>query len=73
MENTFKNFKKINIIHYYLETSSLCSPNFPRAHCVDQVGLKLIKVPPASASQVLALLVCATINVYINGICNTNG
>ena len=45
----FKTLKKINIIHY-LETSSLCSPDFPRAHCVDQ----------ASASQVLGLKVCAT-------------
>jgi hypothetical protein len=38
---------------------SLCSPGCPGAHFVDQAGLKL-RNPPASASRVLRLKVCAT-------------
>jgi hypothetical protein len=38
---------------------SLYSPGCPGTHCVDQAGLKLLN-PPASASQVLGLKVCAT-------------
>jgi hypothetical protein len=38
---------------------SLYSPGCPGTHFVDQAGLKL-KNPPASASQVLRLKVCAT-------------
>jgi hypothetical protein len=38
---------------------SLCSPGCPGIHSVDQVGLEL-RNPPASASQVLGLKVCAT-------------
>ena len=38
---------------------SLCSPGCPGTHSVDQVGLEL-RNPPASASQVLGLKVCAT-------------
>ncbi|KRY62511.1 hypothetical protein T4D_13818, partial [Trichinella pseudospiralis] len=38
---------------------SLCSPGCPGTHFVDQAGLEL-KYPPASASQVLGLKVCAT-------------
>lgn len=38
---------------------SLCSPGCPGTHSVDQAGLKL-RNPPASASQVLGLKVCAT-------------
>jgi hypothetical protein len=38
---------------------SLCSPGCPRTHSVDQAGLEL-RNPPASASRVLGLKVCAT-------------
>jgi hypothetical protein len=38
---------------------SLCRPGCPGIHSVDQAGLKL-RDPPASASQVLGLKVCAT-------------
>jgi hypothetical protein len=38
---------------------SLCSPSCPGTHFVDQAGLEL-RNPPASASQVLGLKVCAT-------------
>jgi hypothetical protein len=37
----------------------LCSPGCPGTHFVDQAGLKL-RNPPASASWVLGLKVCAT-------------
>jgi hypothetical protein len=38
---------------------SLCSPGCPGTNSVDQAGLEL-RNPPASASQVLGLKVCAT-------------
>jgi hypothetical protein len=38
---------------------SLCSPGCPGAHSVDQASLEL-RNPPASASKVLGLKVCAT-------------
>jgi hypothetical protein len=38
---------------------SLCSSGCPGTHFVDQAGLEL-RNPPASASQVLGLKVCAT-------------
>jgi hypothetical protein len=38
---------------------SLYSPGSPGTHFVDQAGLKL-RNPPASASRVLGLKVCAT-------------
>jgi hypothetical protein len=38
---------------------SLCSPDCPGTHSVDQAGLKL-RNPSASASQVLGLKACAT-------------
>jgi hypothetical protein len=38
---------------------SLCSPGCPGTHFVDQAGPE-IRNPPASASQVLGLKVCAT-------------
>jgi hypothetical protein len=37
---------------------SLYSPGYPGTHFVDQAGLEL-RNPPASASQVLGLKVCA--------------
>jgi hypothetical protein len=37
----------------------LCSPGCPGTHSVDEAGLEL-RDPPASASQVLRLKVCAT-------------
>jgi hypothetical protein len=43
----------------FRDTVSLCSPGCPGAHSVDQVGLEL-RNPPASASRVLGLKVCAT-------------
>ena len=42
---------------------SLCSPDYPRTHSVDQVGLEL-RNPTDSASQVLVLKVCATMLSY---------
>ena len=44
---------------FFLDRVSLCSPDFPGTHSVDQAGLKLRKLP-ASASQVLGLKACAT-------------
>jgi hypothetical protein len=41
------------------DTVSLCSPGCPGTHFVDQAGLEL-RNPPASASRVLGLKVCAT-------------
>jgi hypothetical protein len=38
---------------------SLYSPGCPGTHFVDQAGLEL-RIPPASASQVLELKACAT-------------
>jgi hypothetical protein len=43
----------------FLRQVSLCSPGCPGTHFVEQAGLKL-RVPPASASQVLGLKACAT-------------
>jgi hypothetical protein len=43
----------------FQDRASLCSPGSPGAHSVDQAGLEL-RNPPASASQVLGLKVCAT-------------
>jgi hypothetical protein len=47
------------IYFWFFETGFLCSPGCPGAHFVDQAGLKL-KNLPASASQVLGLMACAT-------------
>jgi hypothetical protein len=44
---------------FFRDRVSLCSPGCPGTHSVDQAGLKL-RNPPASASQVLGLKVCAT-------------
>jgi hypothetical protein len=41
------------------ERVSLNSPGCPGTHFVDQAGLEL-RSPPASASQVLGLKLCAT-------------
>ena len=38
---------------------SLCSPDYPRTHSVDQAGLEL-RDPPASVAQELELMVCVT-------------
>jgi hypothetical protein len=38
---------------------SLCSSDFPGTHSVDHAGLEL-RYPPASAFQVLGLMVCTT-------------
>jgi hypothetical protein len=43
----------------FQERVSLCSHGCPGTHFVDQAGLEL-RNPPASASQVLGLKVCAT-------------
>jgi hypothetical protein len=54
--------KRQNIWFFWLffqETVSLCIPDCPGTHFVDQAGLEL-RNPPASASQVLGLKVCAT-------------
>jgi hypothetical protein len=44
---------------FFQDRVSLCSPGYPGTHSVVQAGLEL-RNPPASASQVLGLKVCAT-------------
>jgi hypothetical protein len=44
---------------WFFKTEFLCSPGCSGTHSVDQAGLEL-RNPPASASQVLGLKVCAT-------------
>jgi hypothetical protein len=44
---------------FFRDRVSLCSPGCPGTHFVDQAGLEL-RNPPASASRVLGLKVCAT-------------
>jgi hypothetical protein len=44
---------------FFQDRVSLYSPGCPGTHFVDQAGLEL-KNPPASASRVLGLKVCAT-------------
>jgi hypothetical protein len=46
-------------VFVFRDRVSLCSPGCPGTHSVDQAGLEL-RNPPASASQVLGLKVCAT-------------
>jgi hypothetical protein len=46
-------------IIFFQNRVSLFSPGCPGTHSVDQAGLEL-RNPPASASQVLGLKVCAT-------------
>jgi hypothetical protein len=46
-------------VFVFRDRISLCSPGCPGTHSVDQAGHKL-RSPPASASQVLGLKVCAT-------------
>jgi hypothetical protein len=46
---------------FFLRQVSLCSPDCPGTHSVDQAGLELRNPPAsASASQVLGLKACAT-------------
>jgi hypothetical protein len=56
---------------FFRNRVSLCSPGCPGTHFVDQAGLEL-RNPPASASQVLGLKMCAAtarlvvvFNVYL--------
>ena len=42
----------------FFETGFLCSPGCPGTHSVDQAGFEL-RNPPAFASEVLGLKVCA--------------
>ena len=44
---------------FFRDRVSLCSPGCPGTHSVDQAGLELRNLP-ASASQVLGLMVCTT-------------
>ena len=44
---------------FFRDRVSLCIPDCPGTHFVDQVDLEL-RNPPASASQVLRLKACAT-------------
>jgi hypothetical protein len=46
-------------VFVFQDRVSLCSSGCPGTHFVDQAGLEL-RNPPASASQVLGLKVCAT-------------
>jgi hypothetical protein len=47
------------VFGFFRDRVSLCSPGCPGTHSVDQAGLKL-RNPPASASLVPGLKVCAT-------------
>jgi hypothetical protein len=47
------------VVVCFRDRVSLCSPGCPGTHSVDQAGLEL-RNPPASASRVLGLKVCAT-------------
>jgi hypothetical protein len=47
------------VVFVFRDRVSLCSPGCPGTHSVDQAGLEL-RNPPASASRVLGLKVCAT-------------
>jgi hypothetical protein len=47
------------LVLVFQDRVSLYSPGCPGTHSVDQAGLEL-RNPPASASQVLGLKVCAT-------------
>jgi hypothetical protein len=49
----------VGLVLVFRDRVSLCSPGYPGTHSVDQAGLEL-RNPPASASQVLGLKVCAT-------------
>jgi hypothetical protein len=57
----FKNF--LFVWFGFWDRVSLCSPGCIRTHSVDQAGLEL-RNPPASASRVLGLKVCATTADY---------
>jgi hypothetical protein len=50
---------------FFRDRVSLCSPGCPGTHSVDQAVLEL-RNPPASASQVLGLKVCATAAPELN-------
>jgi hypothetical protein len=52
-------YSRIFFLKVFQNRVSLCSPGCPGTHSVDQAGLEL-RNPPASASQVLGLKVCAT-------------
>jgi hypothetical protein len=56
-------FRELNFVLFcflfFRDRVSLCSPGCPGTHFVDQAGLEL-RNPPASASHVLGLKVCAT-------------
>jgi hypothetical protein len=47
------------LLFFFQDRVSMYSPGCPGTHSVDQAGLEL-RNPPASASQVLGLRVCAT-------------
>jgi hypothetical protein len=49
---------------FFQDRVSLCSPGCPGTHFVDQADLEL-RNPPASASQVLGLKVCATLIIFV--------
>jgi hypothetical protein len=47
------------LVLVFRDRVSLCSPDCPETHSVDQAGLELRNLP-ASASRVLGLKACAT-------------
>jgi hypothetical protein len=53
-----KSFLFVYFCCCFRDMVSLCSPDCPGTHSVDQAGLEL-RNSPASASQVLGLKVCA--------------
>jgi hypothetical protein len=52
-------------LFYFQGRVSLCNPGCPGTPSVNQASLK-IKDPPASASRVLGLKICATAPSYKN-------
>jgi hypothetical protein len=54
----------VSVFWFFQDRVSLYSPGCPGTHAVDQAGLEL-RNPPASASHVLGLKVCATITWQI--------
>lgn len=43
----------------------LSSSDYPLTSCIDQAGLELSAIPPASVSRVLELLMCTTLEATL--------
>jgi hypothetical protein len=55
---------ELRVLFCFRDRVSLCSPGCPGTLSVDQAGLEL-RNPPASASRVLGLKVCATTTSFV--------